>query len=303
MKSLEQQEGNLQVEIDFCMLKQHWNLLSPMTWVKSHYFKFIIAQLDAPHRVNSKMIHASWKQNSEAEYKSLMANELGQRASFEFQSRLTECALKKEIRKYITLGYFDPEQRMEGSYRWQRCGGKIPRTTSKGYILKATRYVGWMMLIGPLLSLDGLCRRWRSWNQMWVRDSQNYISSKLDTTAVYFIKDAFVYTCGIWKFQMLSKGRNSSFRCTNSVTQANIRVQKHWGCPGRAGYLCTVIAVGTKTKIVIQVFEAYRESSGTAFLDDDQFGDPVQKAEGIAFPRACARFGLGLYLYHEDETN
>ncbi|KAL3675157.1 hypothetical protein R1sor_025105 [Riccia sorocarpa] len=48
--------------------------------------------------------------------------------------------------------------------------------------------------------------------------------------------------------------------------------------------------------------EAWRESSGTATLDDVHFGDPVQKAEGMAFRRACARFGLGLYLYHEDET-
>jgi hypothetical protein len=48
--------------------------------------------------------------------------------------------------------------------------------------------------------------------------------------------------------------------------------------------------------------EAWRESSGTASVSDTQFGDPVQKAEGMAFRRACARFGLGLYLYHEEEA-
>ncbi|KAH9550702.1 hypothetical protein CY35_10G085300 [Sphagnum magellanicum] len=48
--------------------------------------------------------------------------------------------------------------------------------------------------------------------------------------------------------------------------------------------------------------EAWRESSGTASVSDTQFGDPVQKAEGMAFRRACARFGLGLYLYHEEEV-
>jgi hypothetical protein len=48
--------------------------------------------------------------------------------------------------------------------------------------------------------------------------------------------------------------------------------------------------------------EAWRESTGTASMADTQFGDPVQKAEGMAFRRACARFGLGLYLYHEDEV-
>ncbi len=48
--------------------------------------------------------------------------------------------------------------------------------------------------------------------------------------------------------------------------------------------------------------QAWRESSGTASVNDIHFGDPVQKAEGMAFRRACARFGLGLYLYHEDEV-
>ncbi|KAF8025132.1 hypothetical protein BT93_F2089 [Corymbia citriodora subsp. variegata] len=46
--------------------------------------------------------------------------------------------------------------------------------------------------------------------------------------------------------------------------------------------------------------EMYRESIGTASVDDTGYGDPVQKAEAMAFRRACARFGLGLHLYHED---
>ncbi|KAI3442587.1 uncharacterized protein J3R85_000799 [Psidium guajava] len=46
--------------------------------------------------------------------------------------------------------------------------------------------------------------------------------------------------------------------------------------------------------------EIYRESIGTASVDDAGYGDPVQKAEAMAFRRACARFGLGLHLYHED---
>ncbi|KAL2607411.1 hypothetical protein R1flu_025984 [Riccia fluitans] len=41
--------------------------------------------------------------------------------------------------------------------------------------------------------------------------------------------------------------------------------------------------------------EAWRESSGTATLDDVHFGDPVQKAEGMAFRRACARFEKWAY--------
>ncbi|KAJ6848405.1 DNA repair RAD52-like protein 1, mitochondrial [Iris pallida] len=46
--------------------------------------------------------------------------------------------------------------------------------------------------------------------------------------------------------------------------------------------------------------EIYRESTGTASVDDTSYGDPVQKAEAMAFRRACARLGLGLHLYHED---
>ncbi|KAK7343210.1 hypothetical protein VNO77_11775 [Canavalia gladiata] len=47
--------------------------------------------------------------------------------------------------------------------------------------------------------------------------------------------------------------------------------------------------------------EAYRESTGTISPNDVSIGDPVSAAEEIAFCRACARFGLGLYLYHEDQ--
>ncbi|KAF6141474.1 hypothetical protein GIB67_000855 [Kingdonia uniflora] len=46
--------------------------------------------------------------------------------------------------------------------------------------------------------------------------------------------------------------------------------------------------------------EIHRESSGSCNLNDTGFGDPVQKAEAMAFRRACARLGLGLHLYHED---
>ncbi|XP_058194936.1 DNA repair RAD52-like protein 1, mitochondrial [Rhododendron vialii] len=47
--------------------------------------------------------------------------------------------------------------------------------------------------------------------------------------------------------------------------------------------------------------EIYRESTGTASVNEGTgYGDPVQKAEAMAFRRACARLGLGLHLYHED---
>ncbi|KAJ1703273.1 hypothetical protein LUZ63_003052 [Rhynchospora breviuscula] len=46
--------------------------------------------------------------------------------------------------------------------------------------------------------------------------------------------------------------------------------------------------------------EIYREATGTSSMDDTTYGDPMQKAEAMAFRRACARLGLGLHLYHEE---
>lgn len=46
--------------------------------------------------------------------------------------------------------------------------------------------------------------------------------------------------------------------------------------------------------------EAHRESTGTVLSGSSQGVDPVAAAEELAFCRACARFGLGLYLYHEE---
>lgn len=45
--------------------------------------------------------------------------------------------------------------------------------------------------------------------------------------------------------------------------------------------------------------EAHRESTGTVSSSNGQAVDLVAAAEEIAFCRACARFGLGLYLYHD----
>lgn len=42
-------------------------------------------------------------------------------------------------------------------------------------------------------------------------------------------------------------------------------------------------------------------STGTVSSDNDHMVNPVAAAEVIAnFCRACARFGLGLYLNHEE---
>ncbi|CAD5192338.1 DNA repair RAD52-like protein 2, chloroplastic [Musa acuminata AAA Group] len=48
--------------------------------------------------------------------------------------------------------------------------------------------------------------------------------------------------------------------------------------------------------------EAHRESTGTVSSSDGQFEDPIAAAEEVAFCKACARFGFGLHLYHENEA-
>lgn len=80
--------------------------------------------------------------------------------------------------------------------------------------------------------------------------------------------------------------------------------------PGWSGEVRNIVfsADGSTVSVVYRVTirgsdgECWRESSGTASMADTSYGDPVQKAEGMAFRRACARFGLGLYLYHEDQV-
>uniref|UniRef100_A0A0E0CB14 Uncharacterized protein n=1 Tax=Oryza meridionalis TaxID=40149 RepID=A0A0E0CB14_9ORYZ len=61
---------------------------------------------------------------------------------------------------------------------------------------------------------------------------------------------------------------------------------------------CNADAYKYTNEILFQMI--YREATGTSSADDTGYGDPVQKAEAMAFRRACARLGLGLHLYHED---
>ncbi|CAH9073098.1 unnamed protein product [Cuscuta epithymum] len=68
----------------------------------------------------------------------------------------------------------------------------------------------------------------------------------------------------------------------------------------------TYSADGNSVSVVYRVTlygtdaEIFRESTGTVSIGEPGFGDAVQKAEAMAFRRACARFGLGLHLYHEE---
>ncbi|GJN22641.1 hypothetical protein PR202_gb10228 [Eleusine coracana subsp. coracana] len=79
--------------------------------------------------------------------------------------------------------------------------------------------------------------------------------------------------------------------------------------PGWCGEVRDVIFTNNgKVTVVYRVTvrgtdgEVHREAAGTASLNDARFDDPVAAAEEAAFCKACARFGFGLYLYHEDET-
>ena len=80
------------------------------------------------------------------------------------------------------------------------------------------------------------------------------------------------------------------------LKQDNIELDKEREDWGRI-YMQLTFVWGVR---VCCVWQIYRESTGSATLDDTTYGDPVQKAEAMAFRRACARFGLGLHLYHED---
>jgi len=42
-----------------------------------------------------------------------------------------------------------------------------------------------------------------------------------------------------------------------------------------------------------------REATGSELLEVSGYGDPASNAEAMAFRRAAAKFGLGLYLYRK----
>lgn len=46
--------------------------------------------------------------------------------------------------------------------------------------------------------------------------------------------------------------------------------------------------------------EVWRDATGTEELSCGSYGDPSSNAESMAFRRAAAKFGLGLYLYQKD---
>ncbi|KAE8689232.1 DDT domain-containing protein, putative isoform 1 [Hibiscus syriacus] len=78
--------------------------------------------------------------------------------------------------------------------------------------------------------------------------------------------------------------------------QVNFKlIRSKWGGSGFQDYKSTVEWAGRANWRAV-----HRESTGTVSSSDINISDPVAAAEEMAFCRACARFGLGLYLYHEE---
>ncbi|KAL5982822.1 hypothetical protein ACLOJK_016899 [Asimina triloba] len=79
------------------------------------------------------------------------------------------------------------------------------------------------------------------------------------------------------------------------VPDSFIKVRMEEGFSMKYVPCITYSADGKSVSVVYRVTiygtdaEIYRESSGTASVDDTSYGDPVQKAEAMAFRRACAR--------------
>lgn len=59
----------------------------------------------------------------------------------------------------------------------------------------------------------------------------------------------------------------------------------------------TEVYVVYKVTIHTQEGNISREATGSEKLDNNAWGEAIAKAESQAFRRACARWGMGLYLY------
>ncbi|PKA59263.1 hypothetical protein AXF42_Ash001357 [Apostasia shenzhenica] len=99
----------------------------------------------------------------------------------------------------------------------------------------------------------------------------------------------------------------------NSIPWYHANRMLSFYAPGWCGEVRSVIFSDDGTATVVYrvtirgsdgelLMQAHRESTGTVSTNDGQYENPVTAAEEIAFCRACARFGFGLYLYHEDES-
>lgn len=95
--------------------------------------------------------------------------------------------------------------------------------------------------------------------------------------------------------------------CSTFISWYNANRMLSFYAPGWCGEVRDVIfSENGSVTVVYRVTlrgsdgEAHREATGTVSSTDSHIVDPVAAAEEIAFCKACARFGLGLYLYHEE---
>lgn len=95
---------------------------------------------------------------------------------------------------------------------------------------------------------------------------------------------------------------------TNTVPWYHANRMLSFYAPGWCGEVRDVIYSNNGTvTVVYRVIlkgtdgEAFRDATGTAAVREGRSDDAVAAAEEAAFSKACARFGFGLYLYHQDE--
>uniref|UniRef100_A0ACD5XUH2 Uncharacterized protein n=1 Tax=Avena sativa TaxID=4498 RepID=A0ACD5XUH2_AVESA len=95
---------------------------------------------------------------------------------------------------------------------------------------------------------------------------------------------------------------------TNTVPWYHANRMLSFYAPGWCGEVRDVIYSNNGTvTVVYRVIlkgtdgEAFRDATGTAKVLEGRSDDAVATAEETAFSKACARFGFGLYLYHQDE--
>ena len=72
------------------------------------------------------------------------------------------------------------------------------------------------------------------------------------------------------------------------------------GWEGHVSNVCTSesdVYVVYRVSIHAQEGTFSREATGSERLDNNAWGEAIAKAESQAFRRACARWGLALYLY------
>ncbi|PUZ71500.1 hypothetical protein GQ55_2G318400 [Panicum hallii var. hallii] len=97
---------------------------------------------------------------------------------------------------------------------------------------------------------------------------------------------------------------------TNAVHWYHANRMLSFYAPGWCGEVRDVIYSpnGTVTVVYRVILkgtdgEAYRDATGTAQVHEGRREDAVAAAEEEAFCKACARFGFGLYLYHQDDMH